>query len=367
MYNQKIENIELLNNYDYMNFDPKKWASIVLGIRKSLNLSQNELANRLGFSRYTPMRYENCLKTPRKNSIKKVLEFIDENSLNIETLKKLGQSCVNGYAKDTRIPKLKLGYSTELAELIGILLGDGEIMKDGTLRVSFDPKKDLNFHYRRTFPLVERLLGNKLRHESYKRFAFYNTAFMRFLNEDCGLKSGNKSRNNWEIPKWCYDNEDYTKSVIRGIFDTDGYIGYCSGTIEIMFGRFSKDSTNLIRDIKQGLEKLDFTPIIKYSPDGRCKIQIFGKYNVIKFMSTFGSSNIKNIVRYLLWRLAGYPAKIESEGLDKLVKMINNLINEDITAVELPFFWSESKFSYLNEFKDDKEFVNKRLTAPKPL
>ena len=84
-------------------------------------------------------------------------------------------------------------------------------------------------------------------------------------------------------------------------------------------------------------------------------------------MRTVGSSNIKNIIRYLLWRLAGYPAKIEYEGLDKLVKMINTLTNNDITAIELPFFWNESKFSNLSNFKDDKMFIEKRLIAPKPL
>ena len=359
-----MKNTELLNQ---VNFDANEWASIVLGIRKSLNLSQTELATRLGFSRYTPMRYENCLKMPRKNSIKKILEFIHENNFDIEALKELGHSCVNGFAKDTKISKLKLECSKELAELIGILLGDGEIMKDGTLRISFDPKKDLNFHHRRTFLLVERLLTNKLSYESYKRFAFYNTGFMRYLNEDCNLKSGNKSRNNWSIPKWCLDNDEYTKAVIRGIFDTDGYIGYCNGTIEIMFGRFSIGSTNLIRDIKIGLEKLSFSPKIKYSTDGRCKIQIFSKADVIKFMSMIGSSNIKNIVRFLLWRLSGYPAKIEIDGLGKLVKMVDILTNDDITAVELPFFWNESNFSHITNFKDDKTFIRKRLILPKHL
>ena len=367
MYNQKMENIEFVNNNIYVNFDAKGWASVILGIRKSLNLSQSELALRLGFSRYTPMRYENCLKMPRVNSIKKVLEFIDQNNLDIKILKEIGYNCIGGFAKDTKVPKLNLKYSKELAELIGILVGDGEIMKDGTLRISFDPKKDLNFHYRRTFLLVERLLGNKLRFEGYKRFAFYNAAFVRYLNEDCNLKSGNKSRNNLAIPNWCSDDEEYLKAVIRDIFDTDGYIGYCNGTIEIMFGRFSTRSTNLIRGIKEGLEKLNFNPKIKYSPDGRCKIQIFGKENVIKFMSDVGSSNIKNIVRFLLWRLIGYPAKIEIDGLDKLVKMANTLTNDDVTAVELPFFWNESNFSHLTNFKDDKAFIKKRLTPPKPL
>ena len=47
--------------------------------------------------------------------------------------------------------------------------------------------------------------------------------------------------------------------------------------------------------------------------------------------------------------------------------MIDTLTNNKITDVELPFFWDESKFSYLNDFKDDKIFIEKRIIAPKPL
>ncbi len=340
MYNQKMKNIELLNSYHYVNFDAKEWASVVLGIRKSLNLSQTQLAINLGFSRYTPMRYENCLKIPRKNSIKRVLKFIDENNLNMEILKELGHSCVNGFVKDTKIPKLELEYSKELAELIGILLGDGEIMKDGTLRISFDPKKDLNFHYRRTFPLIENLLDNKLRFESYKRFAFYNIAFVRYLNQDCGLQSGNKSKNNSGVPKWCFEKQEYIVAVLRGLFDTDGYFAYADGSAEIMLGRFSHRCTNLVEGINKALKILGFNPSVEISNDGRFKIRLVNNVEIINFFSMIGSSNLKHITRFLLWRIANREAKIEIEGLDRLIKELNTLVNLNVEKINIPFLWN---------------------------
>ena len=354
MYNQKMENIELLNK---VNFDAKEWASIVLGIRKSLNLSQTELATRLGFSRYTPMRYENCLKIPRKNSIKKVLKLIEENNLDIEKVKELGRNCVSGFAKDTKIPKLKLEYSKELAELIGILLGDGEIMKDGTLRISFDLKKDLNFHYRRTFPLIKNLLGNKLRYESYKRFVFYNTAFVRFLNQDCGLRSGNKSRNNWEIPKWCLEKNEYSIAVLRGLFDTDGYFGYWGGSLEIMYGRFSDRCIGLVNSIQYAFKMLNFNPVIKHTKDGRYRIRIQNKKEVIRFFSIIGTSNLKHIVRFLLWRINRYEARIEIEGLKSLVNRVNQLIKFDIGNVKLPFYWNSENKDFVDYIMVDDSMI----------
>ena len=86
------------------------------------------------------------LKTGRKTdfTVRKVLEFAKKEGLDLENLKTTGQSCFHGYSKDMKVKKLDLQPSEELAELIGIILGDGEINKDG-VRISFDPKKDKEF------------------------------------------------------------------------------------------------------------------------------------------------------------------------------------------------------------------------------
>ena len=136
MSNQKIKNIDFLNTP----INEKSWASLILAIRKKYNFSQSELAKEVELSRFTIMRSENCQKIPRKKSIIKILYFIRKNNLDINILMKLGSTCIYGFKKDTKIQKLNLKYSVELAEFIGILLGDGEIMKDGTLRISFDPR-----------------------------------------------------------------------------------------------------------------------------------------------------------------------------------------------------------------------------------
>ena len=100
-----------------------------------------------------------------------------------------------------------------------------------------------------------------------------------------------------------------------------------------MYGRFSVHSTNLIKSVKEGLERLNFKPLIKYSPDGRCKIRIQNKKDIIKFFSIIGTSNLKHIVRFLLWRIKRYEARIEVEGLKNLVQMVNELIKIDIKNV----------------------------------
>ena len=99
-----------------MNF--KEWSALIIGIRKSLNLSQSELCRELNLARCTVLRWENRKKYPRKLNIKKILEFVNKNGLDIQKLILIGKSNINGYSKDTRVQKLDLNYSKELAELI---------------------------------------------------------------------------------------------------------------------------------------------------------------------------------------------------------------------------------------------------------
>ena len=183
-------------------------------------------------------------------------------------------------------------------------------------------------------------MGNKLRYESYKRFAFYNIAFVRYLNKDCGLKSGNKSKNNSGIPNWCFEKEEYILAVLRGLFDTDGYFAFADGSAEIMLGRFSHRCTNLVEGISKALKILGFNPIVNKSNDGRFKIRLLNEIEIIKFFSIVGSSNLKHIARFLLWRIANREAKIEIEGLDRLIKELNTLVNLNVEKINIPFLWN---------------------------
>ncbi len=350
------------------NFSKKELANLVRGIRKSFNLSQVELANMLRLSRYSCLRYENMQDFPRIKTLQKILAYATETKLSLFDLQEVGKLFQDGYSKDMRAPKLQLKASVDLAELLGIILGDGEILKDGTIRIAFDPKKDKNFLYRRVFYLVKKLLGCRVAFESYKRIAFYKSSFVRLLIEDYGLNTGSKSRSNINIPKWCLENPEYCKAVLRGLFDTDGYFGYWNGHVEVMFGRFTDKCTNLVGNITYGLESLEFKPIVKHTKDGRYRIRITNKKDVLKFFIIIGTSNLKHIVRFLLWRIAGYEAKIEKEGLPKLISLTNRLTDSDIRKISVPYFWiNKHKITWSNYIEDDMKFIKTHIAKTKTI
>jgi len=334
------------------------WQIIIIGLRKRLGLSHEKLANKIGVSRRSVGKYELGERKPNKEIQEILLEFIKNNNLNIKNLEITGKSFLEEAASREKSRMLNLSFSKELAEFIGIILGDGEIHKDGTIRISFDPKKDENFLYRRVFVLIERLLGNEISFESDKRVAFYNKDFVKFLEFECNLGSGSKSKSNISIPDWCLESKEYVKSVLRGLFDTDGYFGHWGGSIELMFGRFSDRCTNLVKDIEMCLTLLGIGFSTKHTKDGRYRIRMHSQRDIIRFFNMVGTSNIKHIVRFLLWRIARYEARIEIEGMKGACRKLNKLINIKISRTPIPFIWLLGNNETLNEYiKEDEAFL----------
>ncbi|MFC1768552.1 LAGLIDADG family homing endonuclease [Nanoarchaeota archaeon] len=354
------------NIHSIENFEKEKLKRFVIGLRAISNLSISELSYHTMISRDTIIDIENMKVTPKENTIYKLINYIKNNDLIIRDVLLFGRTNNHGYSKNITIPKLNLKLSSDFAELIGIILGDGEINKDG-IRISFDPKKDVNFLERRVIHLIKTIFNGKIRYESYKRIAVYNIAFLRFLNEDCKLRKGSKFNNNTTIPGWCFNNQDYITSVLRGLFDTDGYFGYCNGSVEIMYGRFSDKCTNLVSDIEKALRILALEFSTQHTKDGRYKIRLTSKAEVLKFFSIVGSSNIKHITRFLLWRFAGYEAKIEKEGIQSLIESCNRLTNFKMENIDLPFLWNRDSFSHIDPYSGDSHVIKTLINVTKRL
>ena len=113
---------------------------------------------------------------------------------------------------------------------------------------------------------------------------------------------------------------------------------------------------------------LNFNPIVKHTKDGRYRIRIQNKRETIKFFSNIGTSNIKHVVRFLLWRIAGYEAKIEKEGLKKLIYLTNKVIETKIERTELPYFWSnQHSIKWKHFIEEDPNFIKMHIKKTKSI
>ena len=120
-----------------------------------------------------------------------------------------------------------------MAELIGIILGDGNIYVDESksiyqLRIGGHSEDDKEYLLGYVKPLLEKLFKVNVRtklHKSKKElFLCVDKKEVITKLIKLGVKPGNKKKNNIGIPSWIYTDIEYMKSFIRGIIDTDGSV-----------------------------------------------------------------------------------------------------------------------------------------------
>ncbi|MFX1507380.1 MAG: LAGLIDADG family homing endonuclease [Promethearchaeota archaeon] len=149
--------------------------------------------------------------------------------INIESFKKL-QELVGYQIPTISNPfweeRFDFDLNNETAELIGILLGDGGISRKViTISIHSQAKEyiewvrklvksvfkyDVKFHKRKNKKVIDLKIHSVARVEALLHL---------------GLKTGNKVKKQVGVPDWIKADDNYFISCIRGLIDTDGYIG----------------------------------------------------------------------------------------------------------------------------------------------
>ena len=209
-----------------------------------------------------------------------------------------------GSLKEIKIPE----KCEELAELVGIILGDGNIFsyKKGkkigvySVRIAGDYKKDRDYHINYIKPLCTELFNLNVKIQNFpknnERFvSLYSKELVEYLN-DLGLKSGNKIKNKNTIPKWIFENPNFLKACIRGLIDTDGSIFRMSkkdpNLIRINFKNFNQE---LLKDTRNGFIRLGFhlSKIIRNNV-----FYLSRKDEIARYINEIGFSNNKHQIRF---------------------------------------------------------------------
>ncbi len=189
---------------------------------------------------------------------------------------------------------LKPLYSEKLAELVGILLGDGAI-SNYQVRVSLDRNVDRQYA---TFVrnLMHDVLGERPsfmeRSEDNIIALTISGAGLVEVLEQIGLRRGNKVEHQVDFPKWVRSKRSYQIACVRGLFDTDGglyfhhkvkksYLGWC----------FANSSKPLLQSVMDILLSLGFN--VKKA--GENKIYMYSLEHISRYMKIVNSHNPKNV------------------------------------------------------------------------
>jgi len=192
---------------------------------------------------------------------------------------------------------IELEESEKLAELIGIILGDGQIPEDlYSIKITLDGKEQIEYiQYVKT--LMENLLNKTPKIHPRKDS---NATYLVVYGKDVvgglvkkGLVPGNKVRNQVGTPLWIKKRKEYQIGILKGLVDTDGSIFVKKAQKSIRIG-FQNHSQPLVKDFKEMCESLDIktgevTKYIRVDPKRKKNIKqydvlIAGKSEVSKFI-----------------------------------------------------------------------------------
>ncbi|MBI4225481.1 MAG: LAGLIDADG family homing endonuclease [Candidatus Sungbacteria bacterium] len=200
-------------------------------------------------------------------------------------------------ARSIKKPRL----CAELAEFIGIVLGDGGITQD-QISITLHYIDDLEYS-KFVVLLVKKLFeidASNLRrpNEHVVVIRISRTNLVKFCVA-LGLKIGNKVKQQVDMPQWIKDNLKYQIACLRGLVDTDGSVfrhRYKSNGKLYSYKKidFTNRSIPLLTSVSNILKILG----IKHRIAGNYKIRIEAQKDVERFFKLIGSHNPKHLKKY---------------------------------------------------------------------
>lgn len=205
-----------------------------------------------------------------------------ENFLNIHF--NLERAYLN-YGKNLGLPKTKIipkvNYNADLAEFIGIMLGDGNIWNN-RVRIAFDKRNKIYIEH--VFKLFRKIFEINFKREvnnnTNQFYLYYNNLFVVEALLNFGLFRGDKIKNQAGIPDWIKRKEIYVRKCLRGLIDTDGCI-YFSKRDKRIYIKFTNFNKQLLGDFKNLTEILGYN-FAKANKNNWC---LYRKDEVIKFIN----------------------------------------------------------------------------------
>lgn len=180
-----------------------------------------------------------------------------------------------GKIKSTYVELKKDG---DLAELIGVVLGDGHIEVFPRCEALYILSSSNNRGFVRRYSiLVERVFGKKphvvkLNFSNCTRIRVYERQISRRLN----VPTGNRKNATYTIPRWIYTNKQYLLRYLRGLYEAEGSASVHLPTSTHKFS-FSNLNPSILRIVHSSMQRLHFHP-----HTDKVRVQISRKEEVVR-------------------------------------------------------------------------------------
>lgn len=207
------------------------------------------------------------------------------------------------------IAKIPDKITPNLAEFIGVILGDGHISAlNNQICISMDSVLDKNYIQEIVKNQFVSLFGKEpsicySKRSRNIRCTIYSKEACEFLTKYLGLPKGKKKYNpKNRIPLKFFNDEELLRSVIRGLFDTEGGLYQHNKTSPRLY--IYNTSKPLLNSIHLALTKLGYKSIKK-----KRWIKICRKHEIKRFFNEVGTNNLQKQLKYQIWLEEGKVPK----------------------------------------------------------
>lgn len=175
-------------------------------------------------------------------------------------------------------------HSKDLAELIGVVLGDGNIFQfDRCQRLTIS----CNSAYKEYINHVSYLIRNIFKKSpSIVKRSRVNCCdvylYMQDIDKALGIPAGNKIKNSVKIPEWVFCREKYLIKCLKGLFETDGHYGR-NRKFYVEYIQFCNKSKSLKESVFRALISLGYLPQL-----GENYVRLAKREQVHKFIKEVG-------------------------------------------------------------------------------
>jgi hypothetical protein len=200
------------------------------------------------------------------------------------------------------LPIKKPKESKELAEFVGIAMGDGGISRyQVTITLNRRDDREFAFYVKN---LIKKLFGIEPAMYDVVKNSVVNIVvsrgkLVRFCTEELGLPLGNKIKQKFDIPSWIKTNEQFRIACVRGLVDTDGSVF----THEYKVGKkwyaykklsFSSRSDPLLNSVYEIMQSIGLHPrLVEHT-----EVRLDSINDMRRYFEVIGTSNPKHWKRY---------------------------------------------------------------------
>jgi hypothetical protein len=145
----------------------------------------------------------------------------------------------------------------DLAELLGVVLGDGHICKHErceSLRITGDSHKpEFIYHYA---VLIEKIFQKTPTIANVKMTnAMTVTIYEKHISTRLGIPAGSRHALDYILPEWISVNRAYRIRFLRGLYEAEGNLSYHAGTYthKFQFGNINVSLLDIVHNLVIGL------------------------------------------------------------------------------------------------------------------